>query len=282
MGRVNMTTGKKIKIRPWKVLVIIALSLIGVAALLPFVWMVLSSFKTDIEITQKELTFWPKVFTTAHYEDLFTRVNFGQYIKNNIILVLFSFLGMLINAMAGYGFAKFDFKGKNVLFMLVLATIMIPSQVTLIPLFMMAHTLNLTNTLFGIALPSLAGAYAIFLFRQFMGTISDSLIEAAKLDGAGELYVFLRIILPLSKPILAVQSIFTFVGAWNAFLWPLIAANNDKYYTLSVGMGLLSTQYAQKYGLMMAGATVMIVPIIIVYIIFQKSIIKGINVSGMK
>jgi len=276
------TTGKKGKIRPWKIFVIIALTLIGVFALMPFIWMILSSFKTDIEITRKELTFLPKNPTFVHYEDLFTRVNFGQYLKNNIILVLFSFLGLLINAMAGYGFAKFDFKGKNVLFMLVLATIMIPSQVTLIPLYMMAHTLHLTNTLFGIALPSLAGAYAIFLFRQFIGTISDSLIEAAKLDGAGEIYVFLRIILPLSKPILAVQSIFTFVGAWNAFLWPLIAANNDKYYTLSVGLGLLSTQYAQKYGLMMAGATIMIVPIIIVYIIFQKSIIKGINVSGMK
>lgn len=254
----------------------------GLVVCMPFVWMILSSFKSDVEIAQKVLTIWPRNFITTNYRDLFERIQFGMYIRNNLIVVLFSFVGLFFNTMAGFAFAKYQFRGRNVLFLLVLSTMMIPAQVTLIPLYMIAHGLKLTNTLLGISLPTMAGAYAIFLFRQFMSTISNELLEAARLDGAGEAYVFLRVVLPLSKPILAVQAIFTFVAAWNAFLWPLIATTDSRYYTLSVGLGLLQTQYASKLGLMMAGATVMIVPVLIIYVIFQKNIIKGLNVSAIK
>jgi multiple sugar transport system permease protein len=146
--------------------------------------------------------------------------------------VLISFVGLLLMAMAGYGFAKFHFRGRGVMFALVLATMMIPVQVTMIPTYLVLNSVNLTNTLVGIALPALVSAFSIFLFRQFMVTIPDELLEAARLDGAGEARVFASIVLPMSRPILAVQGVLTFIAGWNSFLWPLIIANAEEKYTL--------------------------------------------------
>jgi multiple sugar transport system permease protein len=184
--------------------------------------------------------------------------------------------------MAGYGFAKYNFKSKKVLFILILATMMIPGQVTMIPVYLILNQMGLTNTLLGIILPSLVGAFAIFLFRQFMSTISDSIIEAARLDGAGEWYIFWHIIIPISRPVLAVQGILTFIGGWNSFLWPLIIANDEKYYTLSVGLQLLQGQHTSDYGLQMAGSSLMVIPVIIIFLIFQKYILQGFNVQAEK
>lgn len=250
--------------------------------ILPFIWMILSSVKTDAEILQIPPTIWPRDFTWDSFIKLFTEMNFAVYLKNTLIIVVFSFLGLFLNAMAGYGFAKFKFKGKNKLFYLVLATMMIPGQVTMIPVYLLLNAVGLTNTMTGIVLPGLVGAFGIFLFRQFMSTISNDLIEAARLDGASEFYIFWRIILPISRPVLAVQGILTFIGAWNSFIWPLIIANDEKFYTLSVGLQLLKGQYGSNYALQMAGSTFMVIPIIIIFMIFQKYILKGFNVSGMK
>lgn len=184
--------------------------------------------------------------------------------------------------MAGYAFAKFQFKGKNFLFILVLSTMMIPAQVTMIPLYLLMSQMGLTNTYTGIVLPGLVNAFAIFLFRQFIGTISDDFLEAAKIDGAGEIYIFANIVIPLMKPVIFLQIILTFINGWNSFLWPLIMSNNDTHYTLSVGLALLQNASALDFGLLMAGATLMIIPVIIVYMIFQKQIIKGISLSNYK
>ena len=142
--------------------------------------------------------------------------------------------------------------------------------------------MHLTNTLTGIILPGLVGAFSIFLFRQFISNISDSILEAARLDGASEWYMFWHIILPISKPVLAVQGILTFIGGWNAFLWPLILANDEKYYTLSVGLQLLQGQHTTDYGIQMAGSAFMVIPIIIIFVIFQKYILQGFNIQGDK
>ncbi len=265
-----------------QIIIIIFLLILGCCTCLPFVWMILSSFKTNAEIALAVPTLFPINPTLVNFLDLFTKVKFGLYLRTTLLVTLCAFLGLLFNAMAGYGFAKYSFKGEKVLFAIVLATMMIPNQVTMIPMYLLLHTVKLTNTLFGIVLPSLAGAFGIFLFRQFISTISDDFLEAARLDGAGEIYIFLKIILPLSKPILSVQCILTFVNGWNAFLWPLIVASDEKYYTLSVGLSLLQTQHAQNYSLLMAGAMVMIIPVIIIYFIFQKQIIKGISISSFK
>jgi multiple sugar transport system permease protein len=184
--------------------------------------------------------------------------------------------------MAGYGFAKFQFKGKGFLFYLVLATMMIPGQVTMIPVYLILNQMGLTNSMLGIVLPGLVGAFAIFLFRQFMSDIPEELLEATRLDGAGEFRTFLQIVLPISTPILAVQAILTFIGGWNSFLWPLIIANDEKLYTLSVGLSLLKGQNESQFALQMAGSTFMVVPIMIIFIVFQKYIIENYTISGIK
>ncbi|WP_313628895.1 carbohydrate ABC transporter permease [Enterococcus italicus] len=266
----------------FKVFIGVMLAVLGTLTFFPFLWMIFSSLKTNAEISQMVPTLLPKNPTLNNFKELFERLNFGIYLKNTLIVTLFSFLGLFLNAMAGYGFSKYDFKGKHGLFLLVLATMMIPGQVTMIPVYLILNSVGLTNTLMGIVLPGLAGAFGIFLFRQFMSTISDELLEAARLDGANEWYIFFRIVLPLTRPILAVQGILTFIGGWNSFLWPLIIANDEKYYTLSVGLQLLQGQHGTDYSLQMAGATFMVVPILIVFMIFQKYILQGFNVSGIK
>ncbi|EEO1971476.1 carbohydrate ABC transporter permease [Listeria monocytogenes] len=270
------------KSRGAQIAVITILTVGGFFMILPFIWMVLSSLKTDAEILKIPPTIWPETFTLDNFTKLFTEMDFAIYLKNTLIIVFFSFFGLFLNAMAGYGFAKFKFKGKNKLFYLVLATMMIPGQVTMIPVYLLLNAAGLTNTMTGIVLPGLVGAFGIFLFRQFMSTISDDLLEAAKLDGASEFYIFWRIVIPISRPVLAVQGILTFIAGWNSFLWPLIIANDEKFYTLSVGLQLLKGQYGSNYALQMAGATFMVIPIILIFMTFQKYILKGFNVSGMK
>ncbi|HAA9304244.1 TPA_asm: carbohydrate ABC transporter permease [Listeria monocytogenes] len=270
------------KSRGAQIAVISILTVGGFFMILPFIWMVLSSLKTDAEILKIPPTIWPETFTLDNFTKLFTEMDFAIYLKNTLIIIFFSFFGLFLNAMAGYGFAKFKFKGKNKLFYLVLATMMIPGQVTMIPVYLLLNAAGLTNTMTGIVLPGLVGAFGIFLFRQFMSTISDDLLEAARLDGASEFYIFWRIVIPISRPVLAVQGILTFIAGWNSFLWPLIIANDEKFYTLSVGLQLLKGQYGSNYALQMAGATFMVIPIILIFMTFQKYILKGFNVSGMK
>ncbi|AMX83395.1 sugar ABC transporter permease [Geobacillus subterraneus] len=260
----------------------IALAIGGVLISIPFIWMILSAFKTESEVMQIPPTLWPDQLTLENFVYLFENMNFALYLKNTIIVVLCSFVGLFLNAMAGYGFAKFQFKGKEKLFYLVLATMMIPGQVTMIPVYLILNEMHLTNTMAGIVLPGLVGAFSIFLFRQFMSTIPDELLEAARLDGANEFRVFTQIVLPICKPILAVQGILTFIAGWNSFLWPLIIANDESLYTLSVALSLLKGQYGGNFALQMAGSTFMVVPIIIVFLFFQKHIIESYTISGMK
>lgn len=275
-------SGNKKKNKIEKIIVTTILILGGILVSIPFFWMISSAFKPESEILKLPPTLIPKDPTLENFINLFTELNFLVYLRNTLIIVIFSFVGLLFNAMAGYGFAKYNFKGKNNLFYLVLATMMIPGQVTMIPIYLLLNQMGLTNTMAGIILPGLAVAFSIFLFRQFMETIPIDLIEAARLDGAGEFYIFFRLIIPIAKPIFAVQGILTFIGAWNSFLWPLIIANSEKLYTLSVGLSLLQGQYANNFALQMAGAAFMVVPIIIIFAFFQKYIVEGFTMSGMK
>ncbi|GAF13978.1 maltose/maltodextrin ABC transporter, permease protein MalG [Bacillus sp. JCM 19046] len=265
-----------------RTIIIGILTLGGIAVSIPFIWMILSSFKDDREVLQTPPTLFPASPTFEHYINLFQNLNFDIYLMNTLIIVFFSMGGLLLNTMAGYGFGKFNFKGKEFWFAVVLITMMIPGQVTMIPTYLILNEAGLTNTMTGIVLPGLIVAFNIFLIRQFMVTIPDDLIEAARLDGAGELYIFFKLIIPLTKPILAVQIILTFIGSWNSFIWPLIIASDQSLYTLSVGLALLQDQHVTNYGLQMAGSTFMVVPILIVFILFQKYIVDGFNVSGIK
>lgn len=248
----------------------------------PFLWMLTTSLKPQRESIDFPPTVVPQDPTFEWYLRLFTELDFGTYLRNTVIVVAIGFVGLLFMAMAGYAFAKFDFRGKRGLFFIVLATMMIPIQVTMIPTYLILNGLKLTNTLVGIALPTLVGGFSIFLFRQFMSTIPTEMLEAARLDGAGEFRIFWQIVLPMSRPILAVQVVLTFIAGWNSFLWPLIIASDQKLYTLSVGLSLLNQQLAVNPSLQMAAASVMVVPILIVFVVFQRYVMQGFALSGLK
>lgn len=259
-----------------------ALAIGALITAFPFIWMLATSVKPQSESLNYPPTLLPQAPTLKYFQTLFTELDFGQYLANTVIVVLIGSIGLLLMAMAGYAFAKFDFRGKQWMFFLVLATMMIPVQVTMIPTYLILNGMKLTNTLVGIALPTLVSGFSIFLFRQFMSTIPTEVLEAARLDGAGEFRTFLLIVLPLSKPILAVQAVLTFIAGWNSFLWPLIIANDQHLYTLSVGLSLLNKEIAVNPSLQMAAATVMVVPILIVFIVFQRYVMQGFALSGLK
>jgi len=260
----------------------IGLTIGALATAFPFIWMVTSSVKP-----QQESVSYPPTILTVHptltyFKELFTQLDFGRYLLNTIAVVLIGFVGLFFIAMAGYAFAKFEFRGKGFLFFLVLATMMIPVQLTMIPTYLILSRMKLTNTLIGIAMPTLVSAFGIFLFRQFMSTLPSEIFEAAKLDGAGEWLIFLRVVIPMSMPIIAVQAVLTFIAGWNSFLWPLIIANDQNLYTLSVGLSLLNKQISANPSLEMAAATLMVLPILLVFIIFQRFIVQGFALSGLK
>lgn len=258
---------------------------LGAGALLtafPFLWMVSGSVKPRSESVAHPPLPLPQEPTFESFARLFGELDFGRYLVNTIAVVLISMAGVPLMAMAGYGFAKFRFRGRGVLFFLVLATMMVPVQVTMIPTYLILNGMRLTDTLIGIALPGLVSGFGVFLFRQFMSTVPTEMIEAARIDGAGEARIFWRIVLPLSRPIMAVQIILTFIGAWNSLLWPLLIAGDERLYTLSVGLALLNRQIATNPSLQMAGSTLMVVPVLIVFIICQRHIVRGFTLSGLK
>jgi len=264
------------------VLIGVIMTLGALATAFPFIWMLTTSVKPLSEARTYPPTVLPDEPTFDSFVTLFTDLEFGRYLRNTLVVVLVGFLGLLFMAMAGWGFARFRFRGKNVMFMVVLATLMIPVQITLIPTYLILNRIGLTNTVIGIAIPTLVSAFGIFLFRQFMETLPIEVIEAARIDGAGEFRIFRSIVLPLSKPILAVQGILTFIAGWNSFIWPLVIAGNQDNYTLSVGLALLNQQQSVNPPLQMAGASLMVIPILLVFVALQRFVVAGFTMSGLK
>lgn len=258
------------------------LSIGAIITAFPFLWMIFASVKPRSESVAFPPQLLPQHPTLEYFAQLFTELDFGRYLLNTLLIVVICMVGLLLMAAAGYGFAKFTFPGRDALFFLVLVTMMIPGQVTMIPSYLILNGMKLTNTLIGIALPMLVSGFAVFLFRQFMATIPTEILEAARMDGASEWRIFFRIILPMSGPILAVQVVLTFIAGWNSFLWPLIIANDQGLYTLSVGISLLNQQISTNPSLQMAASTLMVVPILIVFVVFQRYVVQGFALSGLK
>ncbi|MCD6267785.1 MAG: carbohydrate ABC transporter permease [Thermotogaceae bacterium] len=265
-------------------IVVHAILLIGAfTMLLPFIWMVSTSFKPSSEIYVFPPRWIPKNPTLKNYVDLFSSINFGRPFLNTVIVASsITFLSVLLSSMAGYAFAKFRFKGRDKLFFLILTTLMVPGQMTMIPVFLLLRYLGLLNTYTGLILPGAVSAFNIFFMRQFIITIPNDLIEAARIDGARESYIFFKIILPLSKPALTTISIFTFTGSWNSFLWPLIVAQDERMYTLPVAVSVLAGQYGENIAIQMAGSCIVITPILIFFLFAQRYFIKGIALTGLK
>jgi multiple sugar transport system permease protein len=251
---------------------------------LPFLWMLLSSFKTTAELRQSPPTFLPDDATTANYRELFDRLDFPRYFFNSTLVAVAVTAGnLLFCSMLGYALAKLEFPGKRVLFGVLLATLMVPSIVTFMPLFVLVSNMGLANSHLGLILPFVVGALGVFLMRQFITSIPDELLDAARIDGAGEYTIFFRIVLPLCGPALATLAILTFLGSWNAFLWPLVVASTEDMYTLPVALALFSIgQQESDVALQMAGALVVVLPVVLLFIALQKYVTQGIATVGIK
>lgn len=255
-----------------------------VVVITPFVWMILGSVKTNAELRQVPPTWVPQNPTLDNYTSLFSRLSFGRYFFNStLVAVVVTISNLLFCSMVGYALVMLRFRGKRIIFGLIIGTLMIPGVVTFVPLFVLVANLGLVNTLPGLFLPFLVAPFGVFLMRQFIMSLPRDLVEAARIDGAGELAIFGRVILPLLGPAMATLGILTFLGSWNNFLWPLVVAQTNDTYTLPVALALVSTgQNQTEYGLLMAGATVVVLPVLIVFLLFQKRFIQGIATTGMK
>ncbi|MEU1392228.1 MULTISPECIES: carbohydrate ABC transporter permease [unclassified Nonomuraea] len=252
--------------------------------LAPFAWMVLGAFKTQDEIFADPPTWWPHAPTGGNFARWLTELHFGTFFGNSLVVAVLTVLGnLLFCSMVGYALAKMDFAGKRVLLGVVLVTIMVPGVVTFVPLFVIVAKMGILDTYGALVLPFLTQPVGVFLMRQFMLDIPDSLLEAARIDGASETRIFTRVVLPLCGPALATLGILTFLGSWNNFLWPLVASQTESMYTLPVALSLYSTgQYATDYGTLLAGAVLIITPILALFVSLQRHFVQGIATMGLK
>jgi len=266
----------------WWLYLLLTVAVVAVAA--PFVWMVLGSLKPTSELRQMPPTWWPQNPSLDNFTQLFSQLSFGRYFLNSTVVALVVTVGnMLFCSMLGYALAMLNFRGKNLVFVGVLAMLMIPGVVTFVPQFVLVANAGLVDTLPGLFLPFLAAPFGVFLMRQYILGLPRDLLDAARVDGAGELRIFARIILPLCGPALATLGILTFLGSWNNFLWPLVVAQTEDTYTLPVALALFAKgQNSTNYGLLLAGATVVVTPILLLFLAFQRKFIEGIATTGIK
>ena len=252
-----------------------------IIALFPFIWGFITSIKPMSEVNNFTIPLSKLTFKNYFY--ILSTFPFGRWLFNSFFVAVCVTIGnILVNSLAGYALARIDFKGKKVFFWVILSLMMIPGQVTMVPMFILLVKLGWVNTYQGLIIPFLFSFFNIFLMRQFFMSVPKCLEEAAEIDGLSRLGTFFRIILPISKPALAAQFILTYVGNWNSFIWPNILARTSDMYTLPVGLNSFQLQYIQFWNQTLAGAILLTAPIIIVFIIFQRFFIEGISGSGIK
>ncbi len=260
-----------------------ALALGAAATLTPLVWMVSASLMPSGEANAFPPRFFPSRATFEHYVVLFTRLDLARYFLNSaIITVSVTVLSVLINSMAGYAFAKLAFRGRDSLFRGLTLALVIPAQVGMLPLFLLLRELHVVNTYAGVMVPYLASVLGIFLIRQYVLGVPDDFLAAARVDGAGEFRIFREVVVPIIQPILVTMAAFTFLSAWNDFMWPLIILSDSSNYTLPVALANLSGEHVQDTELMMAGSVLTILPALVVFLLFQRAYIRGIMAGGVK
>ncbi|MGH3104072.1 MAG: carbohydrate ABC transporter permease [Gaiellaceae bacterium] len=266
----------------WWIYAVLVLGLVAMVG--PFLWMLLGSLKTQRELLQIPPTWLPEHPTTANYTRLFDRLDFPRYFWNSTLIALLITLSNLVFcSMMGYALAKLRFFGRDKLFLLVLGTMLVPGSVTLVPLFVLMSKLNLVDNLLAVVLPAAAGPVGVFLMRQFMLSIPDELLEAGRVDGASEFFLFRRVVIPLSAPALAALAILTFLPAWNSLLWPLVVLTSENNFTLPVALAIFARgQFAADYGLLMAGSVVLVVPVILLFLLLQRHFTQSFTMTGIK
>ena len=269
--------------RTHAVLVHIGLFALTALSLAPLLWMLSVSFMPAGGASRFPPPLLPSSATLDNYRALFERIGMGGYFANSVLVAIaITALSLLINTMAGYAFAKLRFAGRERIFKLLLAALVIPSQVAMLPLFLMLKQMGLVNSYGGVIVPGLASIFGIFLVRQYARSIPDELIEAARIDGAGEWLIFFRIVLPMLKPVLVTLAIFTFMGSWNDFMWPLIVLTDQTNYTLPVALASLSREHIQDVEMMMAGAVLTVLPVLLLFLMLQRYYIQGLLLGSVK
>ena len=268
----------------WPSLLIHSALLVGaVLTLLPLWWMLAASFMPAGEANQYPPRLWPSTVTFSHYAALFTRLELGRYLLNSFLLAsTVTLIALFINSLDGYAFAKFRFRYRDRLFQGLLAAMVIPAQVAMLPLFLLLKQLGLINSYWGVVIPGMASIFGIFLIRQYLLAIPDTLLDAARMDGAGEFRIYWSLILPLCRPILVTLAIFTFLGAWNDFMWPLIVLTDSTLYTLPVALANLLGEHVQDTELMMAGSVLTVLPVMLLFVALQRYYLAGILLGGVK
>jgi len=249
----------------------------------PFIWMLLTSFKSRREIMTNPSGFLPEEWIFTTYTQIWSEVPFARYFLNSLIFAgCVMAISLILNSLAGYAFARLRFKGRDVLFILILCTMMVPFQIIMTPLFLMINSMGLYNTFAGLILPRASDAFGIFMMRQFFVSLPADLEEAGRIDGANEFTIFFRIMLPLCKPIFITMGVFTFMGNWNDLLYPMILTSSDRYRPIQAAITLFAGKYVTDYGFLMTGLILASIPIIIAYLVAQKYFVEGIAITGIK
>jgi len=261
-------------------LVLVAICL---AFVMPFVWMLLSSFKPALEIIKIPQTLLPRKWTLLNFKTIFERLQFWRFFLNSLIVcVSITLIAIFSSSLAGFVFTKFKFAGKEVIFIVFLAGLMIPFSIIVLPLYLFISKVGLENTYLGLILPVCVSPFGIFLMRQFMEGIPMDMIEAARMDGASNLWIFARVMVPLSTAGMGGVGVFTFLWTWNQLWWPLMIISKAKMRPLALAVAALTFQHAKRYDMIVTGATLAVIPVMLVFIFSQRSLIKGMTLTGMK
>jgi multiple sugar transport system permease protein len=261
----------------------LALAFIAAVTLFPLAWMVSASFMTPGEASTYPPPLLPHAATLSNYRLLFAEHGILRQVANSLFIALLATgLSLSFNLTAGYAFAKLRFAGRDRVFRLLLGALIIPAQVTMMPLFLMLKGMGLVNTYAGALVPWLASVFGIFMVRQYALTIPDEILEAARIDGAGELRIFVSVVLPVLKPIIVTLAVLTFLGSWNDFMWPLIVLTDHDVQTLPVALAALSREHVQDAELMMAGAVITVLPVLLLFLALQRYYVRGLLVGSVK
>ena len=274
---------KRSKYKKYHYVIIAFLAVLSAIMMYPMVWMFLTSFKSNAEIRTYRTKVLPVEWTLERYRSAFERAPVAGWFANSMfITICVTAAVILTSTLIGYVFAKYEFRGKKLLFVLLLATMMVPPQVTMIPRYLMIQKMHLFNTRWALIVPGLVSAFSIYLARQFIGDIPDSLCEAAKIDGAGPIRIYWHVILPNIKPAIGSIGIFTTMMHWNDYLNPLLMLNDMEKMTLPLGLVIFDSQRTSDLSATMAAASMIMIPMIVIFLVFQKQFIKGMTMSGIK
>ncbi len=268
---------------PANIILLVCFAVVGIIFMLPLLWMLFSSLKTEAAIMGAPGVFFPDDYTLENFHILLTQIPFFRFLVNSFIFAGgVTLSSLLLDSLAGYAFAKLKFKGSSVCFLIVLISMMIPFQITMIPLYLFMNKMHVINTFAGLILPRLTNAFGIYFMRQSFLSVPNDLIDAGRIDGLSEFGIFFRIIIPVVVSSLSTLAVFHFMYNWNDFLWPMLMTSSQNMQTLPVGLALFQGEHTMQHGPMFAGAVLSILPILIIFLCAQKTFIKGIALSGIK